>query len=153
MKVRFRKYLAEKPAVVPEYQTEGSAGLDLCSAEASGIVINPSDTALIGTNLIIEIPDGYEGQIRPRSGLALKHGVTVLNSPGTIDSDYRGEVKVLLVNHGKAPFELNFGDRIAQLIIAPYIRASLEIATELSETSRGEGGYGSTGISDKNSKT
>ncbi len=146
MKVKFRKYSIDKYATIPEYSTEGSAGLDLCSASTELITIMPSETALIGTNLIIELPAGYEGQVRPRSGLALKHGITVLNSPGTIDSDYRGEVKVLLINHGKNPFSINFGDRIAQLVVAKYEKIVFDESENISDTQRGEGGYGSTGI-------
>lgn len=146
MIINFRKYSADKPASIPEYTTEGSAGLDLCSASTDTISILPAETALIGTNLVIELPPGFEGQVRPRSGLALKHKITVLNSPGTIDSDYRGEVKVLLINHGEEPFAVNFGDRIAQLVVARYEKIQLLEAEAVSETVRGEGGYGSTGI-------
>jgi dUTP pyrophosphatase len=146
MIINFRKYSADKPASIPEYTTEGSAGLDLCSASTDTISILPAETALIGTNLVIELPPGFEGQVRPRSGLALKHKITVLNSPGTIDSDYRGEVKVLLINHGEEPFAVNFGDRIAQLVVAKYEKIQLFEAEAVSETVRGEGGYGSTGI-------
>lgn len=105
----------------------------------------PEDYKLIPTNLIIELPKGYEAQIRPRSGLALKYGITVLNSPGTVDADYRGEVKVLLINHSKSPFTVNLGDRIAQMIISKYEKADFIKASVLSDTHRGEGGYGSTG--------
>ncbi len=146
MNVKFKKYSDNKPATLPEYTTEGSAGLDLCSASTETITIQPSETSLIGTNLVIELPSGYEGQVRPRSGLALKHGITVLNSPGTIDSDYRGEVKVLLINHGKAAFDVNYGDRIAQLVVAKFEKISFVENDSISETVRGEGGYGSTGI-------
>ncbi len=123
--------------------------MDLCSSSSETISIPPGETAIIPTNLILEIPSGYEGQVRSRSGLALKHSVAVLNSPGTIDHDYRGEVKVLLINHGKNIFKVNFGDRIAQLVIASYAKATLNETFELSETERGEGGYGSTGLEHK----
>lgn len=146
MKIRLKKYDDAKPMFVPEYTTDGSAGLDLCSAETLAVTVNPSESVLIGTNIVIELPYGYEGQVRPRSGIALKHGVTVLNSPGTVDSDYRGEVKVLLINHGKLPFTVNCGDRIAQLIVTKHERIDFEVGSDISETVRGEGGYGSTGI-------
>jgi len=146
MKIYFTKFNKDRECVVPKYHSEDSAGMDLCSASRERILIQPEETKLIPTNLVLEIPKGYEGQVRPRSGLALKHNITVLNSPGTIDSDYRGEVKVLLINHGKEDFEVNFGDRIAQLIIAKYEKADLVSAQKLSDTSRGQGGYGSTGI-------
>lgn len=145
MKIYYKKFDDSKDAVIPVYMTEHSAGMDLCSSSKEKIIIQPSESYLVPTNLIIEIPEGCEAQIRPRSGLALKHKITVLNSPGTIDADYRGEVKVLLINHGKIPFEINFGDRIAQMIIAKYEKVELVFSEKLSDTSRGEGGYGSTG--------
>ena len=133
---------------LPAYQTAGAAGLDLSAAlaEAAVMLIAPGGRALVPTGLVLQIPPGYEGQVRPRSGLALKHGVTVLNAPGTIDSDYRGEVSVLLVNHGAEPFEIKRGMRIAQLVVAPVTRAVLTPAAGLDETARGTGGYGSTGV-------
>jgi len=134
------------PALIPEYKTHGSAGLDLCSSSEEKIIINSSEAKIISTNLVLEIPEGYEGQIRPRSGLALKSGITVLNSPGTVDSDYRGEIKVLLINLSKEDFEVKFGDRIAQLIISKYEKVNLVSAKEVSDTERGSGGYGSTGV-------
>ncbi len=134
------------PAIIPEYKTNGSAGLDLSSSSEQKIILKPSEAKLIPTNLIFEIPEGYEGQVRPRSGLAMKNGISILNTPGTIDSDYRGEVKVLLVNFGKEDFEINFGDRIAQIIISRYEKVDLVEADEVSDTERGDGGYGSTGV-------
>jgi dUTP pyrophosphatase len=145
MKLNFVLADSDKPVFIPEYKTDGSAGLDLCSALVEEVVIEPGEKMLISTNLILEIPEGYEGQIRPRSGLALKHGITVLNSPGTIDSDYRGEVKVLLINHGKENFSIKTGDRIAQLIISPYQKVELSETEVTTVTERGKGGYGSTG--------
>ncbi len=118
--------------------------MDLTSAEKT--VLKKGESKLIGTNFIIELEDGYEAQVRPRSGLALKNKITVLNSPGTIDADYRGEVKVLLINFGEADFEINIGDRIAQIIISKYSKAKIIEVTELTETVRGSGGYGSTGL-------
>jgi len=152
MKIRFRKVDKKIPNELPSYQTKHSAGMDLTSSSFEDIVIPPTETRLVPTNLIIEIPTGYEGQVRPRSGLALKYNVTVLNSPGTIDSDYRGEIKVLLINHGKGNFTVKFGDRIAQLVISPYMKAKLKYKDKLSKTERGRGGYGSTGINSKKIK-
>ena len=146
MKIHYKLFDKTKNTLIPEFKTDGSAGMDLLSASEEDLTIKPHETALIPTNLILEIPEGYEGGVRPRSGLALKHGVTVLNAPGTIDSDYRGEVKVLLINHGKENFTVKFGDRIAQLIISKYEKAVLVKSDDISETERGEGGYGSTGI-------
>lgn len=146
MKLLFKKYDNDLPVIIPEYKTDGSAGMDLCSSSENIIIIPSGESQLIPTNLILQIPAGFEAQIRPRSGLALKHSVTVLNSPGTIDSDYRGEVKVLLINLGKADFTVNFGDRIAQMIIAKYESAVLVESQLITETGRGEGGYGSTGV-------
>ena len=120
--------------------------MDLSSSSEETITITPGQKALVPTNIIIELPQGYEGQVRPRSGLALKHGITVLNSPGTVDSDYRGEIGVVLINHGDKDFEIKFGERIAQLIIAKYEHCEINEVTELSTSSRGEGGYGSTGV-------
>jgi dUTP pyrophosphatase len=130
-------------ATVPRYATEGSAGADLTAAEEA--TIPPGGVVAVGTGLRIELPEGYEAQVRPRSGLALKHGVTVLNAPGTVDSDYRGEVRVILINHGSEPFRIRPGDRIAQLIVAPVLRASFRETEELADSDRGEGGFGSTG--------
>ena len=145
MKLYFKKVNKEIQNPIPEYKTAGSAGLDITSASLKDVIIHPGETMLIPSNFILEIPKGYEGQVRPRSGLALEHNITVLNSPGTIDSDYRGEVKVLLINHGKKEFTVKFGDRIAQLIIAKCEQAELILSNNLSDTERGSGGYGSTG--------
>jgi dUTP pyrophosphatase len=132
---------------LPSYQSEGAAGLDLLAAIAPNtqLVLEPRARDLVPTGLVIELPVGFEGQVRPRSGLALKHGVTVLNAPGTIDSDYRGEVKVLLVNFGSEPFVIERGMRVAQLIVAPVTRVDLQEGTSLANSSRGGGGFGSTG--------
>ena len=131
---------------LPAYATAQSAGLDLMAAVASDVTLAPGARQLIPTGLAIALPAGYEAQVRPRSGLALKHGITVLNSPGTIDADYRGEVQVLLINHGPAPFVIRRGDRIAQMVVAPMTRIAWSIVERLDETERGSGGYGSTGI-------
>jgi len=130
---------------LPEYATAFSAGLDLRANLEAEVVLEPSKTALIPTGLFIELPSGFEAQIRPRSGLAFKHGITVLNSPGTIDADYRGEIKVLLINHSATPFTISNGERIAQMVVARYEQISWESTNQLSETERGAGGYGSTG--------
>ena len=129
----------------PRYQTEGAVGMDLHAAIDAPMTIAPGERGLVRTGYAIAIPVGHEGQVRPRSGLALRHGVTVLNAPGTIDPDYRGELSVLLINHGREPFAITPGDRIAQLVICPVARAELEPVTILDETARGAGGYGSTG--------
>jgi len=132
---------------LPEYQTEHAAGFDLLAAVGADapLVLSPGARAAVPTGLVFELPPGFEAQVRPRSGLALKHGVTVLNSPGTIDADYRGEVKVLLINLGEAPFRIARGDRIAQVVVAPVTSVEMTEAPELSETRRGQGGFGSTG--------
>ena len=131
---------------LPAYQTSASAGLDLSAAIAEAREIAPGDRLLIPTGLAFAIPEGYEGQVRPRSGLALKHGIGIVNSPGTIDADYRGMVQVLLINHGREPYRVEPQARIAQLVICPIIQADLELVSELDETARGAGGYGSTGV-------
>ncbi len=128
---------------LPAYATAGAAGMDVLSAE--DLTLAPGARHAVATGLAIAIPPGYEIQVRPRSGLALKHGVTVPNTPGTIDSDYRGELKVILINHGEAAFEIRRGDRVAQLVLAPVTRAMWLPVEELDETARGEGGFGSTG--------
>ena len=133
---------------LPGYQSEGAAGLDLAAALPANttVVIEPGARELVPTGLTMELPRGFEAQVRPRSGLALKHGVTVLNAPGTIDADYRGEIGVILINHGRAPFEVRRGDRIAQLVIARVERGVLVAASELAGATRGSGGFGSTGV-------
>lgn len=132
---------------LPAYQTAHAAGLDLPAAvpEDQPLTLLPGRSALVPTGLMIALPEGYEAQVRPRSGLAAKHGVTVLNAPGTVDADYRGEISVLLINHGAEPFTIKRGERIAQMVIAPVARAALVAVSELSSTARGSGGYGSTG--------
>ena len=130
----------------PRYQTADSAGCDLLAAVSSPVRIASGERALIPTGIAIAIPPGFEAQVRPRSGLAMKHGVTVLNAPGTIDADYRGEIQVLLINHGQETFTVEFGMRIAQLVIAPIVQAQWHVTAELETTLRGEGGFGSTGV-------
>lgn len=130
---------------LPTYATEQSAGMDLSAALGEALELGPGDRALIPTGLSIALPAGYEAQIRPRSGLALKNGITVLNSPGTIDADYRGEIKVLLINHGKEAFTVERGMRIAQMVVERYETVGWEVVKDLEESDRGEGGFGSTG--------
>ncbi len=130
---------------LPQYQTEHAAGADVHAAVTDPITLAPGQRELIPTGFAYEIPPGHEMQVRPRSGLAFKHGVTVLNAPGTIDADYRGELKVLLINHGQEPFQINRGERIAQIIVAPVTKAQPTEVSELSNTQRGQGGFGSTG--------
>ncbi|GAB2186337.1 dUTP diphosphatase [Roseibium sp. LAB1] len=132
---------------LPAYQSDLAAGLDLVAAVDSKITLAPGSRALVPTGLAMALPAGFEAQVRPRSGLAAKHGVTVLNTPGTIDADYRGEVKVILINLGEEPFEISRGDRIAQMVIAPVLQADIVEVEDLSETARGAGGFGSTGRS------
>ena len=130
---------------LPAYATEGSAGLDLKAALTQSLTIQPGQREAVPTGLKMAIPPGYEGRARPRSGLAMKHGLTLTNSPGTIDSDYRGEVKVLLINRGQSPVVLNRGDRIAQLLISPVAHAKIVQVEKVDDTARGEGGFGHTG--------
>lgn len=130
---------------LPEYKTEGAAGMDLCAAIDEAIELKPLERRLIPTGIKIELEHGYEAQIRPRSGLSIKHGITLINCVGTVDEDYRGEVCVPIVNLSNEPFTINSGDRIAQMVIAPVTKAEFEIVQELTETLRGEGGFGSTG--------
>lgn len=142
--VRVRRLPHGQGLPLPAYATAGAAGMDVVSAE--DVVIAPGARHAVATGLAMAIPPGFEIQVRPRSGLALRHGITVPNTPGTIDSDYRGELKVILINHGTTPFEVVRGDRIAQLVLAPVTRASWLEADSLDQTDRGEGGFGSTGI-------
>jgi dUTP pyrophosphatase len=143
---RLEVLIAKKEgAGVPCYATDASSGVDLCAFIEKPMVIKPLERFLIPTGIFIGIPNGYEAEVRPRSGIAIKHGVTVLNTPGTIDADYRGEVKVILINFGTEPFVINNGDRIAQMVFKRVARVDWKIVETLSETQRGEGGFGSTG--------
>ena len=137
---------AKEGAVLPTYATGASSGMDLLALIDEPVTLKPFERALISTGVYIGIPDGYEAEIRPRSGLAYKFGITLLNTPGTIDSDYRGEIKVLLINLGSDPFTVQKGDRIAQIVFKSTIQASWEMVEKLPDTRRGEGGFGSTGI-------
>ena len=141
MKIKVLKLV--ETAQLPTYAHEGDSGMDLRAIAST--IIPPGETALIKTGLAIELPAGTEAQVRPRSGLALKHAITVLNTPGTVDAGYRGEIAVILINHGKQVFRIETGMRIAQMVICPVIRADIEFATTLSDSNRGQGGFGSTG--------
>ena len=143
--IKFLKLEHANDLPLPHYATEGSAGMDLSAANREDIIIKSGEHALIPTGLCMELPTGFEAQIRPRSGLAAKNGITVLSTPGTIDSDYRGEIKIILINHGKEDFVVTRSTRIAQLIIAKYEQCNLQEVDSFAETARGAGGFGSTG--------
>lgn len=144
--VRLAVKKLHEAATLPGYQTAGAAGMDIhaCLPEAP-MTLQPGAIAVVPTGLALAIPAGFEGQVRPRSGLSTKHGLSVPNAPGTIDSDYRGELRIALINHGKDAFTVTHGMRIVQLVIAPVVRASIELVDDLDETARGQGGFGSTG--------
>ena len=144
MRIAVRRLAPDLP--LPAYATAGSAGLDLLAAVERDVVLPPGGFAAIPTGIALSLPDGYEAQVRPRSGLALRHGITVLNAPGTVDSDYRGEVAAILINHGKAEFTVSRGMKVAQLVIAPQIRAEWQETDTLDHTGRAAGGFGSTGL-------
>lgn len=143
--VRVRRDDADADLPLPRYMTPGAAGLDLNAAVREDVVLAPGGSALIPTGLYLEIPPGFEAQVRPRSGLAMRHGVTMLNAPGTIDSDYRGQVQVIMINLGQEPFVVRRGERIAQLVFAQVVQAQWEPVAELTPSRRGEGGFGHTG--------
>lgn len=133
-------------AVMPCYMSASAAGMDLCAALDAPLLLEPGARALVPTGLAMAIPVGYEGQVRPRSGLALRQGISMVNTPGTIDADYRGEIGVILINHGQEPVTINAGDRIAQMVIAPVVQAEIQLVEDLDETDRGVGGFGHTGL-------
>lgn len=145
LSVRVRRLPHGRGLPLPAPATEGAAGLDLSAAVEAPVVLEPGERALVPTGFVWEIPAGYEGQVRPRSGLAVRHGLTVLNAPGTVDADYRGEVRVLLCNLGREPFAVQRGARIAQMVVAPVAAVRVEESGDLTETARGEGGFGHTG--------
>lgn len=145
-KLMFKRLPHAADLPLPSYESRHAAGMDLRAALEEPVTLEPGGRALIPTGLQMALPEGYEAQVRPRSGLAWRHGVTMLNTPGTIDADYRGELKVLAVNLGEEPFTVSHGDRIAQMVVAPVQQVFVEEAGELPETERGEGGFGSTGI-------
>jgi dUTP pyrophosphatase len=136
----------ERDLQLPSYETVGAAGMDVEAGVRDSLTIQPGERVLVPTGFRIALPDGYEVQVRPRSGLAMRHGVTIVNSPGTIDADYRGEVKVALINLGQEPYIIKRGDRIAQLVLAPVVRATFQEVTALDETERNSGGFGHTGV-------
>lgn len=144
--VRFVRLSHAGDLPLPSYQSAGAAGADLMAALAEPLVLQPGARALVPSGLQVAVPAGFEMQVRPRSGLAAKHGVTVLNAPGTVDSDYRGEVMAILVNHGDTAFTIQHGDRIAQIVIAPVVMVVFEAVEALADTARGGGGFGSTGV-------
>jgi len=135
-------------AQLPRYMSASAAGLDLCAAPDKPIVLQPGERTLVPTGLALAIPIGFEGQVRPRSGLALRQGISMVNTPGTIDADYRGEIGIILINHGQDPVTIVTGDRIAQLVIAPVVQADLQLVDSLDDTERGSGGFGHTGMAD-----
>jgi dUTP pyrophosphatase len=143
--VSIKRLRPEQSHPLPRYMTAHAAGMDLCAHLDGERVLRPGERLLVPTGIAIALPEGYEAQIRPRSGLALKHGITLVNSPGTIDPDYRGEIGVIVINHGTEPFVLRDGERIAQMVFAPFARARLAEVEELDETGRGRGGFGHTG--------
>lgn len=144
--ILFKQLPHAKDLPLPSYESTSAAGMDIRAALGNSLVLKSGDRILIPTGLQMALPEGYEAQIRPRSGLAIKNGITMLNSPGTIDSDYRGEVKVIAINHGAEDFTINHGDRIAQMVIAPVTQFPIQQVDDLDSTERGEGGFGSTGI-------
>jgi dUTP pyrophosphatase len=146
MNIQFKKLDHARDLPLPSYESKYAAGMDIRAALKESIELSPNERKLIPTGLKMAMPQGYEAQIRPRSGLAYRNGITMLNTPGTIDADYRGEVKVLAVNLGSEPFLIDHGDRIAQMVIAPVTQADINEVDELSETERAEGGFGSTGV-------
>jgi len=146
IKVKIKKSSGNEDIPLPDYMSPNAAGMDLPAAVKEETVLNPGERKLISTGFSVALPPGFEAQIRPRSGLALKHGVSLLNAPGTVDADYRGEVGIILINLGKSPFVVKRGDRIAQMIINKVYQAHLELTSELSPTARNEGGFGHTGI-------
>jgi len=144
--VRFQRLESALDLELPSYESPQAAGMDLRAALSEPVTLAPGERTLVPTGFRMALPEGYEAQIRPRSGLAWRHGITMLNAPGTIDADYRGEVKVLVINHGAEPFVIRHGDRIAQMVIAPFSRLEIGEASTLDATERGDGGFGSTGV-------
>ncbi|MFC1535051.1 dUTP diphosphatase [Thermodesulfobacteriota bacterium] len=146
MSVKFKRLEDNTDLPLPDYETEGSSGMDIRASVKEPVLVNPGEIKLISTGLAVSIPDGYEGQIRPRSGLALKHGIGMVNTPGTIDSDYRGEIGIIVINWGHKPFTIRRGDRIAQMIIGKVYRVDIIGVDDLDITQRGEGGFGHSGV-------
>jgi dUTP pyrophosphatase len=146
MKIHLKRLKKEHPVSLPQYMTEGSSGMDLFASLEKEVTLEPGERRLIPTGISVAIPDGFEGQIRPRSGLAIQKGIGIVNAPGTIDADYRGEIGVLLINFGKEPVTIRDGDRIAQMVISQVLRVTLEEVNDLPPTRRQGGGFGHTGI-------
>jgi dUTP diphosphatase len=146
LKIKIKKMPGAEDLPLPSYQTEHSAGMDLLASVDGELIIQAGKWALVPTGISIELPEGYEAQVRPRSGLAAKHGISLVNTPGTVDADYRGEIKVILINFGEGPFTIKRGDRIAQMVINEVVRAKLIHVEELNGTKRGGGGFGHTGV-------
>ena len=146
VEIRFKRLKGCRDIPLPKYETVGSSGMDLRASISGPILLNPGEIKLIPTGLIVSIPPGYEGQVRPRSGLALKHGIGLVNAPGTIDSDYRGEIRIIMINWGKSQFIIRRGDRIAQMVICRVARADIKLVDNLDSTVRGAGGFGHSGI-------
>ncbi|MCG8374406.1 MAG: dUTP diphosphatase [Balneolales bacterium] len=146
IELRFKRLPHARDLPLPAYESKSAAGMDLRAALSESVTLNPGERALIPTGLQMALPEGYEAQVRPRSGLAIRNGITMLNSPGTIDADYRGEVKVIAINHGSESFTIHHGDRIAQMVIAPVVQLEIRDVKELDDTERGTGGFGSTGV-------
>ncbi|RNC79716.1 MAG: dUTP diphosphatase [Balneola sp.] len=144
--IKFKKLPHAEDLSLPSYESTSAAGMDIRAALSEPITLKPGERTLIPTGLQMALPKGYEAQVRPRSGLAIRNGITMLNSPGTIDADYRGEVKVIAINHGQEDFTVNHGDRIAQMVITPVVQLQVEEVDSLDETERGSGGFGSTGV-------
>lgn len=146
LRIHIKRLTNDQPLSLPQYMTEGSSGMDLCASLKKEVTLQPGERGLIPTGISVAIPEGFEGQVRPRSGLAIRNGIGIINAPGTIDADYRGEIGVLLINFGKEPVTLRQGDRIAQLVISRVFRAIWEEADELPPTLRQGGGFGHTGV-------
>lgn len=145
VKILLKKKEGCEDLPVPRYATSGASGMDLCADVSGEVTLLPGDIKLISAGIYISIPEGYEAEVRPRSGLAIKHGISLVNTPGTIDSDYRGLVNLIMINHGKEPFIIRRGDRIAQMVIKEVVKADIEVSEELDETVRSHGGFGHTG--------
>lgn len=145
VKILLKKKEGSRDLPIPRYATPGSSGMDLVADVSGEVILKPGDIKLISAGIYISIPEGYEAQIRPRSGLALKHGISLVNTPGTIDSDYRGLINIIMINHGKEPFTIRRGDRIAQMVIKEIIKADIEVTESLDDTVRSHGGFGHTG--------
>jgi len=146
VRIQVKRLEGHEDLTLPSYETEGSSGMDLRAAVGEKVLLNPGEIKLIPTGLAVAVPRGYEAQIRPRSGIALKHGIGMVNSPGTIDSDYRGEIKLIMINWGRNPFVIRRGDRVAQMLVSRVARAQVRVVADLDQTPRGDGGFGHSGV-------